>query len=186
MDEKIKETMKDTNLFLHQYTRSLGHLRLVNSIAKCYSTLLNREINPLNEVLITIGAYGSLFNSFFSFIEKGDEVILIEPFFDVFLPQSLLAGAKCVFVPLKPKKSSSTTSSTSSADWSWDLNELEAAFNSKTKLIVLNTPNNPLGKVFTKQELEQVALLCIKYNTLCISDEVYEHITYDKPHLRIG
>ena len=96
-----------------------------------------------------------------------------------------IAGAKCKFVPLKPKNNSAQQVG-SSADWSWDESELEAAFGPKTKLIVINTPNNPLGKVYNKEELQKIADLCIKHNTLCIADEVYEHITYDKPHIRIG
>jgi aspartate/methionine/tyrosine aminotransferase len=67
-----------------------------------------------------------------------------------------------------------------------NLDELKAAFTSKTKVIIINTPNNPLGKVYTKEELQTIADLCIKNNTICIADEVYEHLTYDKPHLRIG
>ena len=185
INDKVSETIKESNCMIHQYTRSPGHLRLVNGIATCYGKLMKREINPLNEILITTGAYGSLFNAIASFIESGDEVIIIEPFYDCYAPLSKVAGAKCVFVPLKPKVNL-TDGPTSSADWSWDLKELEAAFTSKTKLIIINTPNNPLGKIYTKEELQTIANLCIKNNTICISDEVYEHITYDRPHLRIG
>ena len=100
---------------------------------------------------------------------------------------SILQNAKCVYVPLKPKKRERKTDEPmSSMDWSWDINELETAFNDKTKLIVINTPNNPLGKVYSKEELEIIAKLCIKHNTICISDEVYEHIVYDKKHISIG
>ena len=95
---------------------------------------------------------------------------------------SILSGSKIVYVPLRPY----VKNPASSADWSWDTVELEAAFTAKTKLIIINTPNNPLGKVYSKQELEKIAELCIKHNTICIADEVYEHITYDKPHFRIG
>ena len=185
MDEKVRETLRESNFSIHQYARSPGHLRLVNGIANCYGKLLNRDINPLDEVLITVGADGSIFNAITSFVDKDSEVIIIEPFFDVYSPISLIAGAKCVFVPLKPRAKLNEGPVTS-ADWSWDLKELEAAFNSKTKLIVINTPNNPLGKIYSKEELEQVAALCIKYNTLCIADEVYQHITYDREHFRIG
>ena len=185
INEKITETLNESTCLIHQYTRSPGHLRLVNGIAKCYSHLVKREINALSEVLITNGAYGSLFNAISSFVKAGDEVIIIEPFYDCYSPISAIAGAKCVFVPLRPK-SKVTDGPTSSADWCWDVKELEAAFTSKTKMIIINTPNNPLGKVYTKEELEKVAELCIKNNTLCIADEVYEHITYDRPHIRIG
>lgn len=95
---------------------------------------------------------------------------------------TLITGAKTVFVPLRPKSDGSLSSS----NWCWNDRELEAAFTEKTKLIVINTPNNPLGKVYTREEIEKIASLCIKYNTLCISDEVYEFLVYDRPHIKIG
>jgi kynurenine--oxoglutarate transaminase/cysteine-S-conjugate beta-lyase/glutamine--phenylpyruvate transaminase len=102
---------------------------------------------------------------------------------------TILQSAKCVYVPLKPKldqENGQINESMSSNDWSWNMNELKAAFTSKTKVIVINTPNNPLGKVYSKEELEIIAELCIKHNVICISDEVYEHIVYDKKHISIG
>lgn len=117
------------------------------------------------------------------------KVILIEPFFDCYEPMVLIAEGKCVYVSLKLADYCSErdqTSQLTSADWRLDEKELEAAFTSKTKLLVFNTPNNPLGKVFTLKEIEKIAELCIKHNVICISDEVYEHITYEKPHIRIG
>lgn len=182
MGKKVQETLNESNHLIHQYTRSPGHLRLVNSISKCYGKLLNREIDPLSEVLVTVGAYGSLFNAFSSFLNDGDEVIIIEPFYDCYAPMSVIGGANTKFVPLKPKSKDSLSSS----NWSWDDSELEAAFTDKTKIIVINTPNNPLGKIYTREEMEKVASLCIKYNTLCIADEVYEHLVYDRPHIRIA
>ncbi|RMZ93083.1 kynurenine--oxoglutarate transaminase 1-like, partial [Brachionus plicatilis] len=163
LKNKSLEVAQELNNTFDQYTRSSGHLRLVNSVAKCYSSLMKREINPLSEVLISVGASNSLYNSFTSLLSEGDEVIIIEPFFDCYAPMSITAGAKCVFVPLKPKTDREMTTS---ADWSWDTKELEAAFSPKTKLIVINTPNNPLGKVYTREELQQIADLCIKHNTL--------------------
>jgi kynurenine---oxoglutarate transaminase / cysteine-S-conjugate beta-lyase / glutamine---phenylpyruvate transaminase len=147
---------------------------------------MGREINPANEVLVTVGAYGSLFNAFTGFLNPGDEVIIIEPFFDCYEPMAVSAGGVCKFVPLKPKLGQTSGGLTSTADWGWDDNELEAAFTSKTKVIIINCPNNPLGKVYTQQELEKIAELCIRHNVICISDEVYEHITYDRKHLRIA
>jgi aspartate/methionine/tyrosine aminotransferase len=101
----------------------------------------------------------------------------------------LIAEGKCVYVPLRPASYCSEVDQTTkitSGDWCLDDGELEAAFTSKTKLLILNTPHNPLGKVFTQNELDRIAELCIKHNVICISDEVYEFITYDKPHIRIG
>jgi len=180
LEQKVEETLKQSNSLIYQYTRSPGHLRLVNAIAKCYSHLLGREIDPLNEVLVTVGAYGSLYNSLSGFLEKDDEVIIIEPFFDCYAPMAVLAEAKCRFIPLRPGKNESSGALTTSADWKWDENELESAFNSKTKCIIINSPNNPLGKVYTREELSRIAELCIKHNVICISDEVYEYIIYER------
>jgi kynurenine--oxoglutarate transaminase/cysteine-S-conjugate beta-lyase/glutamine--phenylpyruvate transaminase len=97
-----------------------------------------------------------------------------------------VSGARTVSVPLRPALRVEGAKSSSSADWTWNDAELEAAFNSKTRILLLNTPNNPLGKVFTRQELGKLSSLCIKHNVVCVSDEVYEHLAYDREHVRIG
>ncbi|CAF0811647.1 unnamed protein product [Rotaria sordida] len=181
------ETVKEHNKFLHQYTRGFGHRRLVEAISNVYSLYFNRKIDPFKEILIAGGAYPSLFNAIHSIINPGDEVILIEPFFDCYEPMVRSAGGIVRCIPLRPKPESLKQDISSSSDWILDKNELELMFNSNTRLIILNTPNNPLGKVFTLEELEHIASLCQKYNVICISDEVYEWITYDnKKHIRIG
>ncbi|CAF0791895.1 unnamed protein product [Rotaria sordida] len=181
------ETVKEHNKFLHQYTRGFGHRRLVEAISNVYSLYFNRKIDPFKEILIAGGAYPSLFNAIHSIINPGDEVILIEPFFDCYEPMVRSAGGIVRCIPLRPKPESLKQDISSSSDWILDKNELELMFNSNTRLIILNTPNNPLGKVFTREELEHIASLCQKYNVICISDEVYEWITYDnKKHIRIG
>lgn len=175
--------------FQNNFLIKQGHPRLVKAVAQLYEKFLGREIDPLNEVMITIGAYGSLFNSFCSFIERDDEVIIIEPFFDCYGPFAVVCGGNCKYVPLRPPKESENGQSStygSSNDWRWDDEELERAFTPKTRFIIMNTPNNPLGKVYTRSELERIAELCIKYNVLCISDEVYQHLTYGREHVRIG
>ncbi|KAL7832526.1 hypothetical protein SRHO_G00295440 [Serrasalmus rhombeus] len=96
-----------------------------------------------------------------------------------------MAGAKPVFIPLRLKSDRKTD--ISSADWFLDQDELASKFNSKTKAIIINTPNNPIGKVFTRNELQAIADLCIKHDTLCLSDEVYEWLTYKgHEHVKIG
>ncbi|XP_069980165.1 kynurenine aminotransferase [Penaeus vannamei] len=126
-----------------------GHPRLIAALSKLYSKLIGRELNPLSEVLVTAGAYEALFVTIMGLVNQGDEVIIIEPFFDCYVPQVKLAGGTPVFVPLRPRKPSGTMSS---ADWILDPAELEAAFSEKTKAIVVNTPNNPLGKVKHKRQ----------------------------------
>jgi len=172
----LSSVSKDSNPLLHQYTRGYGHLRLVQALHKLYSRLCQREINPLNEILITCGAYEALYSSIMGHIEEGDEVIIIEPFFDCYEPMVKMAGGRPRFIPLKPKKVDGTITS---ADWELDEVELEQLFNNKTKMIILNNPHNPIGKVFTKKELETISALCIKWNVVCLSDEVYEWMTYD-------
>lgn len=187
--EYIKQAMVDSvmsnNVFLNQYTRSYGHPRLVNALAKVYSPLLERQVDPMNEILITVGAYGSLFCAVQGLVNPGDECIIIEPFFDCYEPMVKVAGGTPVFVPLRPNKTSGGV--LSSADWKLDPAELESKFSDKTKLIFLNTPNNPVGKMFTKDELQMIADLCIKHDVVCIADEVYEWLTYDgNKHIKIA
>lgn len=179
----LASAASDTNPLMQQYTRGFGHPRLVQAISKLYSKFVNREINPNTEVLVTVGAYEALYATIQSQVEIDDEVIIIEPFFDCYEPMVKAAGGIPRFIPLKPKK---TEGIVSSADWVLDEVEFEKMFNKKTKAIIINSPHNPLGKVFDKSELEKIAELCKKWNVLCISDEVYEWLVYEpNQHIRI-
>lgn len=174
------------NFMLNQYTRGYGHPRLVNAISSLYSKLIGRSIDSKSEVLVTIGAYESIYCIINAFIDKGDEAIIIEPFFDCYEPMVRLAGGKCRFIPLRLKKQDPSSLVTSSADWVLDPEELKSIANDRTKLLILNTPHNPIGKVFSKSELEAIADICKQHNILVLSDEVYEHLVIDGEHHRIA
>ncbi|XP_022644470.1 kynurenine--oxoglutarate transaminase 3-like isoform X2 [Varroa jacobsoni] len=161
--------IKGGDFMIHQYARGFGVPRLVNALSALYSKLTEHEVNPNTEVLVTVGAYEALFCVFMGYVNPGDEVIIIEPFYDCYEPM---------------KK---TGDHISSADWVLDPVELASKFSDKTKLIVVNTPHNPLGKVFSKDELTIIGDLCKKHNVVAVMDEVYEWIVYNgSKHIRMN
>jgi aspartate/methionine/tyrosine aminotransferase len=158
---------------LNQYARAAGHPRLVNAIANVYSPLFGRLLDPLQEIVVTVGATEGIFATIQALIDPGDEVILIEPFYDSYPASVIMAGGRPVYVPLRP-----AANATRAAQWELDFDELAAAFSSKTRLLIINTPQNPVGKLFSRDELEKIAALVQENDTLVLSDEVYEWMTY--------
>lgn len=112
-----------------------------------------------------------------AFVEQGDEVIVFEPFFDQYISNIEMAGGTVRYVPMSPPKTGNTAIS-SSRDWSIDMVQLEQTFNSKTRMLVLNSPHNPVGKIFSHEELLTIGNLCVKHNTIIIADDVYDSLTY--------
>ncbi|KAM0707024.1 hypothetical protein Q7P35_006355 [Cladosporium inversicolor] len=168
----------------NQYSPTKGRPRLKKAIAEAYSSSFNRTINPETEVTITTGANEGMLSAFMGFLEAGDEVIVFEPFFDQYISNIEMPGGKVVYVPLHPPKDGSAKT-TSAGEWTFDLKELESKITERTRMIVINTPHNPVGKVFSREELQAIGDLCVKHNILILSDEVYDKLYY-VPFTRIA
>lgn len=171
--EFVKSALRHTvTLPLNQYSRSQGHLPLVEEIAQVYSRKHHRPINPATEVLVGMGASELLLSAFLGLVDPGDQVVVFDPYFDIYIPQIRMAGGIPVAVPLVPP-------SAEESKWNIDFTRLEQAFNEKTRVFVLNTPLNPIGKVYTDEEMTKIAAILAKWPQVSIiSDEVYEHIVF--------
>lgn len=170
----IKQAAKDAiDADLNQYARGAGQMRLVNALSQTYSPLFGREIDPIGEIVVTTGATEGIFATMQGLVDPGDEVILLEPFYDSYPAAVIMAGGTPVYVPLRAAEGTKLAS-----EWKVDMDELDAAFSPRTKLLVINTPMNPIGKVFSREELLQIAALVQKHNVLVLSDEVYEWMVY--------
>ncbi|KAI8934636.1 hypothetical protein NX059_008329 [Plenodomus lindquistii] len=161
----------------NQYSPTKGRPRLKKAIADAYSPFFGRTLNPDTEVTITTGANEGMLSAFMGFLEQGDEVIVFEPFFDQYISNIEMPGGKVVYVPMHPPKDGATKT-TSAAEWTLNISELEAAITPKTRMIVLNSPHNPIGKVFSKDELQAIGDICVKHNIIILSDEVYDRLYY--------
>lgn len=155
------------NADLNQYAPSHGLPRMRNAIAADWRAQHGVEVDPDREVTVTTGATEAILSSMLAFVDPGDEVIFFEPFYDSYVPQVTMAGGVPKVVRLNPP------------DWSYDPDELRAAFTSKSKVFILNTPHNPTGKVFTREEIEEIAALCREHDVIVLADEVYERIIFD-------
>lgn len=190
LDSLIKHSSDpNTN---HQYTRSYGSMRLINSIAKNYSKYHKRELTSDNVIIQPGGATG-LYNGITSFLNPGDEVVVIEPFYDSYLPIARISGAKVRGIPLIPPKirdpqvyinlinQGNRINAKFTDEWKFDFQAFSNTLNEKTKMVILNSPNNPTGKVFSYDEYKEIASIILKKspNAIVFSDEVYEHIYFD-------
>tara|TARA_Y100001970_G_scaffold290477_1_gene424363 strand:- start:919 stop:2082 length:1164 start_codon:yes stop_codon:yes gene_type:complete len=151
----------------NQYGPPSGAMALRLSLGEMYKKIYGLSYDPNNEITVTNGATEGLFCSFLALLDPGDEVILFEPYYDSYLASIQMVGAKAKPVTLR------------GPDFGLPIEELEKAFTDKTKLIVLNSPHNPTGKVFSKAELQALSEMIIKHDVFVISDEVYEFLTFD-------
>jgi kynurenine--oxoglutarate transaminase/cysteine-S-conjugate beta-lyase/glutamine--phenylpyruvate transaminase len=170
----------------HQYTRPAGHPDLVKQLARRYTLHFRRTIDPFTEVAVTVGASQALYLSLQTLIQPGDEVILFEPFFDLYVNQVKLAGGTPVFVPLDfvPYSNDDDNSNVSGGTWVLNPDTLKAKVHpTRTKAIILNSPHNPTGKIFTRTEMEYIAEALELANPDCVvlSDEVYKYIVHAPP-----
>ncbi|GBG30236.1 Kynurenine--oxoglutarate transaminase [Hondaea fermentalgiana] len=167
----------------NQYTRPAGNPVLVETLKSIYDPLFNRNLDAMSEIAVCSGAQEGIYNILVSFCDEGDTVLCVEPYFDAYKKAADLLGVQTQGVPLRQ-----TPGATSAGDFKLDVDELDKAITSKTKVLVLNTPHNPTGKVFTRQELEEIAAIVRKHPQLVVlSDEVYEFMTFDGlPHERFA
>jgi aspartate/methionine/tyrosine aminotransferase len=151
----------------NQYPITWGIPPLREAIAGKYRQTYNLDLDPAREITVVCGATEGMVATLLATVNAGDEVIVFEPYYENYHPDLQLCGGIRRIVSLQPP------------DWSFDREELRRAFNSKTKAIIINTPNNPTGRVFSLEELTFIAALCQEHDALCITDEIYEHIVYD-------
>ena len=165
------EAVKDD---INQYAITWGARDLREALAARVKKFNAIQFDPETEITVTCGSTEAMMASMLAIIQPGDEVVVPEPFYENYGPDAQISGASPKFVPLED-------------DFSIDEEAWKAAFSKKTRAIIINTPNNPTGKVFTKGELSFIADLCIEHNTVAITDEIYEHIVYDgHKHISLG
>jgi aspartate/methionine/tyrosine aminotransferase len=152
---------------INQYSITWGAKPFRDAIAAKYKRTYNLDFDPEREITVCCGATEGMIAALLGVTNPGDEIIVFEPYYENYGPDSILCGATRKLVTLRPP------------DWSFDRDELRHAFSSRTKAIILNSPNNPTGRVFTRDELEYIANLCQEFDVLAITDEIYEHIIFD-------
>jgi aminotransferase len=178
-DFPMPEPMKEAacaaiNGDINQYAITWGAPALRLAIAEKYRRWYNMRVDPETEITVTCGATEAMAATFMALIDPGDEVIILEPFYENYGPDAILAGAKPVFVPLTPP------------DWELDLDRLAAAITPRTRALILNTPHNPTGKVFSRAEVATIAELAQQHDFLVFTDEIYEHMVYGGHHHAIA
>ena len=159
----------------HQYAITWGSPRLRQAIADKVRRFNGIEADPETMITVTCGATEAMIASLLGVMDPGDEVVVFEPFYENYGPDTIICGGKTRFVSLRGE------------NFEWNPEELRAAFNENTRVVILNTPHNPSGKVFTRDELDALAALCVEFDCLVVTDEIYEHIIYDgREHISVA
>jgi len=158
----------------NQYATTWGAPQLRTAIAAKQSAAWGRAVDPDTEITVSCGATEAMIAAMLAAVDPGDEVIVFEPFYENYGPDCVISGAVPRYVALRPP------------DWSFDADELRRAFTPRTRAIVINTPHNPSGKVYSREELELIAGLCIQHGAIAITDEIYEHLVYRGKHISMA
>ncbi len=158
---------------VNQYAITWGAARLRNALAAKYQDWYGLPVDPMTQVTVTCGATEAMAASLLAVVDPGDEVVILEPFYENYGPDAILCDARPVYVPLAPGQP-------------LDLDRLAAAFGPRTRAIIVCTPNNPTGRVLSRAELEAIAELCRRHDAYAVTDEIYEHIYYEGEHIPIA
>jgi len=156
---------------INQYAITWGAKSLRDALSRTYAELYGMTVDPETMLTVTCGATEAMISTLLALVDPGDEVIVLEPFYENYGPDADIAGARPVYVALRPPENV------------FDRDELRKAFGPRTKAIIVNTPNNPTGRVFTRDELTFIASLCIEHDVVAVTDEIYEHIRYEGEHI---
>ena len=169
-----RRAMEAIDADVNQYAITWGSKDFRDAIAKKTAWYLGLDIDPETEITVTCGSTEGMIAAMMATVDPGEEVIVFEPFYENYAPDAILSDARPRYVPLR------------APNWTFDPEELRAAFNEKTKAIIVCNPNNPTGKVFTRSEMQFIAGLCKEFDALCFTDEIYEHILYPRAGAEIG
>jgi aspartate/methionine/tyrosine aminotransferase len=158
---------------INQYAITWGAQRLREALARKYAEWYGLDVDPEREITVTCGATEAMIATLLAVVNPGDEVVVFEPFYENYGPDTILADARPVYVPLEPGRP-------------LDLDRLAAAFSPRTRAISVNSPSNPSGRVLTRAELAAIAELCVRHDALAVTDEIYEHIRFEGDHVPIA
>ena len=173
--QQVKEAAKRAiDADINQYAITWGSKSLRDALARTYDELYGMKVDPERMLTVTCGSTEAMISTLLALCDPGDEVIVLEPFYENYGPDAAISGATPIFVPLR------------APSFEFDPDELARAFGPRTKAIIVNTPNNPTGRVFTRAELETIAKLCREHDVVAVTDEIYEHIRYEAEHIPIA